>query len=81
MQDTASPLVGCGGKKVMTAIKRLIADCASVHARKSNANVMKPRYSTHGDIEMHLVPAPSAILHRTRGIRDLETIVVSVVKV
>ena len=49
MQDTASPLVGCGGKKVMTAIKRLIADCASVHARKSNANVMKPRYSTHGD--------------------------------
>ena len=33
MFDTASPLVGCGGKKVMTAIKRLIADCASLHAK------------------------------------------------
>ncbi len=37
MEDTASPLVGCGGKKVMTAIKRLIADCAAVHAKKSGS--------------------------------------------
>ena len=30
--------------------KRLIADCASVHARKSDASAMKPRYSsTNGD--------------------------------
>ena len=52
MQDTASPLVGCGGKKVMTAIKRLIADCASVHARKSNGlgtGALKPRYNKHAD--------------------------------
>jgi rRNA processing protein Krr1/Pno1 len=38
MYDTASPLVGCGGKKVMTAIKRLIADCASVHASSRYSN-------------------------------------------
>ena len=33
--DTASSSVGCGGKKVMTAIKRLIADCAAYHSRSS----------------------------------------------
>ena len=36
MEDTASPLVGCG-KEVMTAIKRLIADCTTVHAKKSGS--------------------------------------------
>ena len=34
--DTASSSVGCGGKKVMTAIRRLISDCAAYHSNNNN---------------------------------------------
>ena len=45
--DTASSSVGCGGKKVMTAIRRLISDCAAYH---SNNNNFSNKTSNRGEL-------------------------------